>query len=100
MARTLKSSRLVDVCAGGTPQTSTKARGRTRLVFHFEPPERPNSALSPAKKLHTTRSGSEAPRGTDRLAFGGPRLSEQAYSLTWKTHLRDLSSKCLSLGAV
>ena len=27
MARTLKSSRLVDVCAGGTPQTSTKARG-------------------------------------------------------------------------
>ena len=27
MARALNSSRLVDVCAGGTPQTSTRARG-------------------------------------------------------------------------
>ena len=39
---------------GGTlraPQTSTRARGPARLVFHFGLPQRPNPALSPAKKL-------------------------------------------------
>ena len=45
---------------------------------------RPNSALSPAKKLLTTRSGSRTPPGTDRLAFGGPRFSGYSYSLTYK----------------
>ena len=86
-------------CAVGTPQTSTRARGPARLVFHFGLPQRPNSTLSPVKKLHTIHLESGTPRGTDRLAFGAFHLTEQAYSLTWRTHLRDLSSKCLCLGA-
>ena len=64
------------------PQTSTRARGPARLIFHFGLTERPNSALLPAQKLHRTRSGSVTSPGTDRLAFEGSRPTEQAYSLT------------------